>query len=1496
SHGLYNGNGTWSVNPDDLAEVTLTPPQDFSGNIRLQIRVITTENDGDMASLTVPLDVNVVGVVDQPGGFSGASGLEDSPISLNLIPKLNDIDGSESVVSALVTGLPAGAVLSHGTEVSPGVFQISAAEIGSVTVTPLYNSNEDFQLTVTATIRESDGHEVEFTNPLNVKVQGVADTPAVHANNIEGAPNSAIAMEFGGSPTDMDGSETLYFIIEGVPQNTYLSSGFNNGNGSWTVLPGQMDGITLTPPQGYTGELPMTVRAVVRENDGDINSNTADFTVSVDSSHGGGDGSGGGGGGVTIPGATPIDGVSGYEDRWLFMDISSSDIPRGASWAIIEGVPEGAILSPGEQLDDGSWRVGKWYVDDLCILPASDSDADINLVLNWTNRWGTSKGTSTQDITIQAIADTPDLVVGEMSGFEDQPFAIALAATLSDTDGSEQLSYVISDLPAGATLTAGFLNPFTGVWTITEADFADLQVIPPADFSGDLQFMVGAVATEHNGNYATNLQSVSVPIAAVADGATIRANPKAGSEDQPLALNLNVSGADADGSETVTAVVISQLPAGAQLLGAQLLPDGTYSVDPNALEGLQVLPPPNAHGSFSLLVSATTTEANGSTAESQQTVNFSVAPLPDVPEVAAQHVTGAEDSPVALAVSGSLTDTDGSEVLSVIIGGLPDGAVLSAGMNNGDGTWTLQSSQLSGLTVLPPLNFSGFLNLTATGVSLDLETYETASFSASFSVEVTGVVDTPTIDPLDAAGLEDTAIPLHVNAQLVDTDGSESLFAVFTGVPDGSVFSAGVYLGEGRWEVAGADLPGLTITPPANSGDSFTLGLEVRAEESSGDTAVVTDTIQVSLTAVADAATVSVTDASGSEDSPVALNLSAALSDQDGSENLSLMITGVPLSASLSAGTHNGDGSWTVTSEQLEGITFTPPANFSGTLDMTLIHTATESSSGSAVTDTVPFQVHVGGVADAPTVVANSAAGLEDTAVPLDIAAALTDVDGSESLTVTISGVPQGASLSAGTALGNGAWLLQPDQLAGLTLQSPADFSGSLSLSVSATATEVDGHVAVSTTSLDVSVAGVVDEATVSADNVSGNEDQSIALSLSAASGDSSGSEAMEITLSGVPAGASLSHGVVQPDGNWQVSAQDLASVSLTPPLHFSGTLTLGMSAVFTDGAHSVGYDRTFNVEVAGVADAPTLDVADTGGTAGAVVPLPVDSELVDIDGSETLSVVLSGIPAGMSVIGAEQNDAGDWVAEGAAVSGLALQSTSEFSGTIAISVSATSTESNGDTATTTGTLEIEMTPVEPAIAPTAQGQPIMLNLETLVEGFDGSEDLVVSITGLPDGASLSEGQVGAEDAWELSAQDGNASWDNIQITLPDGYEGEFSMGLLATATQANGQQASSAMALDVTIDENGVSAEELFAFGTGQGNSSFQGTPDQSVIYLLDAEHGPTSSISDNSDWVLLLDEPEVGYTQGENSLDFESDASGSITTADGSQLDFQDVTRVEW
>ena len=145
-------------------------------------------------------------------------------------------------------------------------------------------------------------------------------------------------------------------------------------------------------------------------------------------------------------------------------------------------------------------------------------------------------------------------------------------------------------------------------------------------------------------------------------------------------------------------------------------------------------------------------------------------------------------------------------------------------------------------------------------------------------------------------------------------------------------------------------LAGLQITGvPADSDADCNLGVTVGVSQNGVALPDLTGSIAVTVDAVADLPTLTLAGtASGAEDTAIALpDISAALQDGDGSETLTLTISGVPVGATLSAGTDQGGGVWSLTGltqAQLDALSITPPADFSGTFNLTVTATATEGA------------------------------------------------------------------------------------------------------------------------------------------------------------------------------------------------------------------------------------------------------------------------------------------------------------------------------------------------------------------------------------------------------------------------------------------------------------------------------------------------------------------------------------------------------------------------
>ncbi len=102
-------------------------------------------------------------------------------------------------------------------------------------------------------------------------------------------------------------------------------------------------------------------------------------------------------------------------------------------------------------------------------------------------------------------------------------------------------------------------------------------------------------------------------------------------------------------------------------------------------------------------------------------------------------------APVVLSpIAALLADSDGSETLTARISGLPAGARFTSGTDNGDGSWTFTAAQLSSITLLPPENYTGTLNLTITAIATESANGSTASTSEALTITIAETTSTYT--------------------------------------------------------------------------------------------------------------------------------------------------------------------------------------------------------------------------------------------------------------------------------------------------------------------------------------------------------------------------------------------------------------------------------------------------------------------------------------------------------------------------------------------------------------------------------------------------------------------------------------------------------------------------------------------------------------------------------------------------------------------------------
>ena len=157
-------------------------------------------------------------------------------------------------------------------------------------------------------------------------------------------------------------------------------------------------------------------------------------------------------------------------------------------------------------------------------------------------------------------------------------------------------------------------------------------------------------------------------------------------------------------------------------------------------------------------------------------------------------------------------------------------------------------------------------------------------------------------DGSDASGNEDTAIPLSISSALTDTDGSETLSIIDLRRSAGRHAVGGD--GQRRRQLD-AD-PGPAVGPDDHAAGELRRRLHADGDGDRdgrhGGRHPTIDTVAGDGWPGVRCADADGPTASGNEDTAIALSISSALTDTDGSETLSITISGVPAGATLSAG------------------------------------------------------------------------------------------------------------------------------------------------------------------------------------------------------------------------------------------------------------------------------------------------------------------------------------------------------------------------------------------------------------------------------------------------------------------------------------------------------------------------------------------------------------------------------------------------------------------
>jgi len=216
-----------------------------------------------------------------------------------------------------------------------------------------------------------------------------------------------------------------------------------------------------------------------------------------------------------------------------------------------------------------------------------------------------------------------------------------------------------------------------------------------------------------------------------------------------LSLEMRKALGGSDELEIIS-VTISKVPPSARLSAGTDTCGGVWSLTDTDLEGLAYLVPSGGSGEVTVSISAAVrpnaADASGPPANPTTTafgiavpvapgdveneVSAEPAPTPEpIPVTAPDEKAVPQGEAIALEIDTGFSDADAPEGLRIVISGVPLAAGLTAGTDNGDGSWALSPADLGGLNILLPPG-------TGPGFTLGIAVTSTNSLLASGSLIV----------------------------------------------------------------------------------------------------------------------------------------------------------------------------------------------------------------------------------------------------------------------------------------------------------------------------------------------------------------------------------------------------------------------------------------------------------------------------------------------------------------------------------------------------------------------------------------------------------------------------------------------------------------------------------------------------------------------------------------------------------------------------------------
>ncbi|MGW8464067.1 Ig-like domain-containing protein [Pseudomonas sp. CLCA07] len=980
---------------------TFTPAENWNGTVPT---VTYTTNTGS----TSTLDISVTPVND-PSVLTADTNTvdEDQAATGNVLGNDSDVDNLLSVATFTVGGTEYTAGATPAIIANVGTLVIGAS--GAYTFTPDSNYNGTVP-TVTYTTNTGS------TSTLDISVTPVNDPSVLGADTNTVDEDHAATGNVLTNDHDVDNLLSVAtFTVGGTEYAAGATPAIIANVG--TLVIGANGAYTFTPDSNYNGTVPTVTYTT---NTG--STSTLDISVTP----------------VNDPSVLTADTNTVDEDHAATGNVLTNDhdVDNLLSVATftVGGTEYAAGATPAIIANVGTLVIGASGA--YTFTPVENWNGAVPQVTYTTN----TGSTSTLDISVTPVNDSSVLTADTNTVDEDHA---ATGNVLTNDHDVDNLLSVSSFSVNGVdgSFTAGQTATMTGVGTLIIASNGAYTFTPAENWNGTVPTVT----------YTTNTGSTStlnISVTPVNDPSVLTADTNTVLEDNIATGNVLTNDRDVDNVLSVAKFTVSgtEYTAGGTATIANV---GTLTLGANG--NYTFTPVENWNGTVPTVTYTTNT---GSTS----TLNISVTPVNEAPTAAPVNVTGTEDTSLILGWSTfGVSDVDSPATsLGVKITGLPVEGKLQ--YLNGS-TWTdLTPNQTitkadidaGKLRFMPDANESG-ANGYNSGTGNNLADYAQIQFqptdgtllgsTGTIKIDITPVADAPTLNVasnnvtstglikevwtgLAGLGTNGNGAPSDTLKSVIDAAGTPNSSSTVGNVQSSGDVAAGtasktsglIYLEAGKtYTFSGSGDDSLLVTiggknvasalwgnggtltgsfTPTTSGyytldiyhhnqsgpGSYDVNLSVN-----GGAAVDLSSAGVPLyTGVADlvASGVTVSDLhgtngegyydgyklnTGAEGTSVHLSaITTALTDVDGSESLSVKISGIPAGAVLTDGAGHTftatatSGEANVTGWTLSSLTVTPPAYYNGQFNLTVTSTSTELLGGSAPPSvaTIPVTVY----------------------------------------------------------------------------------------------------------------------------------------------------------------------------------------------------------------------------------------------------------------------------------------------------------------------------------------------------------------------------------------------------------------------------------------------------------------------------------------------------------------------------------------------------------